>query len=70
MALGTNYARNPSRKQIEVFYRKCIRHSVKIGETKDAFLKQWKPTFQDYMSRLYDDEISKPVKKPRKTKKD
>jgi hypothetical protein len=63
MALGTNYARSPTPKQMDDMDRRFARHDIRKGLTREEFLAQYKEQYRERLGVIYDEEKTKLTKK-------
>jgi len=54
MALGTNYARNPSLKHIDDFHVRVAKAEIAKGKSKDQYLAIWEPAFQAHAEAIWE----------------
>lgn len=53
MALGTNYARNPSPKAQERLYELLAKSALREGKTKEQFLEGFEPSWRSLAEKAW-----------------
>jgi hypothetical protein len=57
MALGTNYSRNPSLKQIDDFHVRVAKAEINKGKSKKEYLSMLAPAFRAHGEEIWERAI-------------